>query len=133
MQVLVATSHAVRPYAESAFVFCHWKYDREGHAVRGLKMRECFLARTLANFIAHRPEQLARPCRAEPRGAVDPAGGQLVSLFVTHNDTEFFQFFLGTMAAEVPAQAGKRPCWFWITRTGTSRNRSKGTISRSSS
>jgi hypothetical protein len=65
--------------------------------------------------------------------AVDPAGGQLYSLFVTLNNTEIFEFFLVTTAAEVPAQAGKRPCWFWITRTGTSRNRSKGTISRSSS
>jgi hypothetical protein len=90
-----------------------------------------FFSADFGKLIAHRPEQLARPCRAEPRGAVDPVGGQLVSLFVTYNDTEFFQFFLGIMAAEVRAQAGKRPCWFWITRTGTSRNRSTGTISRS--
>jgi hypothetical protein len=36
-----------------------------------------------------------------------PFSGQLVSLIVPHNDTEVFQAFLDTMAAEVPVEAGK--------------------------
>lgn len=41
-------------------------------------------------------------------GAVNPANGQLVSLIVPHCDTEVFQAFLDTMAAEVPRRSGKR-------------------------
>lgn len=41
-------------------------------------------------------------------GAVDPVGGQLVSLIVPHCDTGVFQAFLDTMAEEVPPQADKR-------------------------
>ena len=41
-------------------------------------------------------------------GAVDPAGGELVSLIVPHCDTEVFQAFLDTMAQEVPRQERKR-------------------------
>lgn len=41
-------------------------------------------------------------------GAVNPADGQLVSLIVPHTDSEVFQAFLDTMAAEVPPQPGKR-------------------------
>lgn len=40
--------------------------------------------------------------------AVNPADGQLVSLTVSHTDTEVFQAFLDTMAEEVPAKKGKR-------------------------
>lgn len=41
-------------------------------------------------------------------GAVEPASGRLVSLIVPHCDTEVFQAFLDTMAAEVPLTEGKR-------------------------
>jgi transposase len=41
-------------------------------------------------------------------GAVNPATGQWVSLIVPHCDTEVFQAFLDTMAAEVPAAPGKQ-------------------------
>jgi len=41
-------------------------------------------------------------------GAVSPSTGQLVSLIVPHNDTEVFQAFLDTMAAEVPEREGKQ-------------------------
>lgn len=41
-------------------------------------------------------------------GAVNPESSQLVSLIVPHCDTEIFQAFLDTMAAEAPATAGKR-------------------------
>ncbi len=42
-------------------------------------------------------------------GAVNPRDGQLVSLIVSHNDTEVFQAFLDTMAEEVPD--GGKPIW----------------------
>ena len=41
-------------------------------------------------------------------GAVNPATGQLVSLIVPHCDTEVFQAFLDTMAAEAPVVAGRQ-------------------------
>jgi transposase len=41
-------------------------------------------------------------------GAVNPASGELVSLIVSHCDTEVFQAFLDTMAGEVPQQRGRR-------------------------
>ena len=41
-------------------------------------------------------------------GAVNPSNGQLVSLIVPHCDTEVFQAFLDTMAAEALAGKGKR-------------------------
>jgi hypothetical protein len=41
-------------------------------------------------------------------GAVNPSGGQLVSLILPHRDTEAFQAFLDTMAGEVPAREGNR-------------------------
>jgi len=41
-------------------------------------------------------------------GAVNPHSGQLVSLIVPHCDTEIFQAFLDTMAAEVPHEKGRR-------------------------
>ena len=41
-------------------------------------------------------------------GAVNPHNGQLVSLIVPHCDTEIFQAFLDTMAAEVPHEKGRR-------------------------
>ena len=41
-------------------------------------------------------------------GAVNPSTGELVSLIVSHCDTEVFQAFLDTMAEEVPRRRGKR-------------------------
>jgi transposase len=41
-------------------------------------------------------------------GAVDSASGQLVSLIVSHCNTEVFQAFLDTLAEEAPAQEGQR-------------------------
>ena len=41
-------------------------------------------------------------------GAVNPASGQLISLIVPHCDTEVFQAFLDTMAAEAPRRLGRR-------------------------
>lgn len=41
-------------------------------------------------------------------GAVNPGSGQLISLIVPHCDTEIFQAFLDTMAAEAPETEGKR-------------------------
>lgn len=41
-------------------------------------------------------------------GAVNPTTGELVSLIVSHCDTEVFQIFLDTMAEEVPRRPGKR-------------------------
>jgi len=41
-------------------------------------------------------------------GAVNPATGQLASLIVPHCDTEVFQSFLDTMAAEAPPEKGRR-------------------------
>ena len=45
-------------------------------------------------------------------GAVNPRDGQLVSLIVSHNDTEVFQAFLDTMAEEVPDQG--KPIWLVV-------------------
>jgi len=57
-----------------------------------------------------RPTQgyYGRHVRQNVVGAVNPSSGQLVSLIVPHCDTEVFQVFLDTMAAEVPAREGKR-------------------------
>lgn len=41
-------------------------------------------------------------------GAVNPQSGQLVSLIVPHCDTQVFQAFLDTMAAEVPRKKDRR-------------------------
>jgi transposase len=41
-------------------------------------------------------------------GAVNPQSGQLISLIVPHCDTEVFQAFLDTMAAEAPEIKGRR-------------------------
>ena len=41
-------------------------------------------------------------------GAVEPDTGRLVSLIVTHCNTEVFQVFLDTMAEEIPPEDGKR-------------------------
>ena len=41
-------------------------------------------------------------------GAVDPQGGQLVSLIVPYCDRHVFQLFLDTLADEAPRQLGKR-------------------------
>lgn len=45
-------------------------------------------------------------------GAINPRDGQLVSLIVSHNDTEVFQAFLDTMAEEVPDQG--KPIWLVV-------------------
>ena len=50
-----------------------------------------------------------RHVRQNVVGAVNPRDGQLVSLIVSHNDTEVFQAFLDTMADEVPDQG--KPIW----------------------
>jgi transposase len=56
-----------------------------------------------------RPEQgyYGGHIRQNVVGAVNPSDGELVSLIVSHNDTEVFQAFLDTMAREVPDE-GKR-------------------------
>lgn len=43
-------------------------------------------------------------------GAVNPADGRLVSLIVSHCDTEVFQVFLDTLAKEVPSRTDRRLC-----------------------
>jgi transposase len=43
-------------------------------------------------------------------GAVDSHSGQVVSLIVSHCNTEVFQAFLDTLAEEAPPQEGKRTC-----------------------
>lgn len=54
-------------------------------------------------------------------GAVNPQDGQLVSLIVSHNDTEVFQVFLDTMAKEVP----KSKKTIWLVLDNASWHRSK--------
>ena len=46
--------------------------------------------------------------RSNVVGAVDPQGGQLVSLIVPYCDRHVFQHFLDTLAEEAPRQRGKR-------------------------